>query len=180
MNILSIPLYYESPESFSAKLKMKFSKLTKDWDPRFSGSDESRERTLNLFKDYFTSRFPDIHKYNDILGYAELEVEGNDILIFYYLNGDNRKNYNKGYKRRNNKNGIFPPYNHYYGGTFKEYNNSEIKIALNCSFIEIEKQCKEWGIYVNLQQIREMINCFDIKQYLERKISTTKAIKNDR
>jgi len=167
MNILSIPLYYESPENFSAKLKINFSKLIKDWDPRFSESDESRERTLNMFKDYFTSRFPDIHKYNDILGYAELEVDGNDILISYYLNGDNRKIYNKSDKRKNNKNGIFSPSCHHYGGTFREYNNSGIKKALNCSFIEIEKQCKEWKIYVDLQQVREMIDCFDIKQYLE-------------
>ena len=173
MNILSIPLYYESPEKFSAKLKMSFSRVIKDWDPRFSESDAARDRTLNMFKDYFSSRFPDIHKYNNILGYAELVFDFNDVLIYYYLNGDKRKIYNRKVKNRNNKNAIFYPLCHYYGGTFKEFENKEIRKALECSFIAIEKQCKEWNVYVDFFKVREMINYLDFKLYLEKNDNET-------
>ena len=169
MNICSIPLYYESPEIFSRKLKKSFANLIKDYNPLDSESDEARNRTLNLFKDYFTSRFPNVHKYNNILGYAELEVDGNDILIYYYLNGDKRKIYNRYIKCRNNKNAIYYPLSHCYGSTFREFNNKDIRNAIVNSFLEIEKQCKEWKVYVDLQKEKEIISYFDYKHYLEQK-----------
>jgi len=115
------------------------------------------------------SRFPDNHEYNNRLGYAELVFDSKDILIYYYLNGDKRKIYNRNVKNRNNKNAIFNPICHYYGSTLKEFNNIDIRKAVLCSFLEIEKQCKEWNIYVDLNCVREMIDFFDFKQYLEQK-----------
>ena len=91
----------------------------------------------------------------------------NDILIYNYLNGDKRKIYNKNNNNKNNKNAIFYPSCHYYGGSFKKFDNKEIRKAMEYSFLEIEKQCKEWKIFVDLFEVRGMIKYFDFRLYLE-------------
>ena len=162
-NILRIPLYYDSPSTFSLKLKKKFQNEIKEFDPIFSSN-----KALELIKENFSSRYPNLHKYNNILGYAELEVDGSDILIYYYLNGDNRKIYNKNNYLRKSKSGIYFPLNHYYGGKIREFTNIDIRMALNSSFVELQKQCKEWKVYVDLQPILEIIDFFDFSTYLKK------------
>jgi hypothetical protein len=163
--VFSIPLYYDSPEKFSEKLKKKFENEIKEFytQPEYPRKAE----IFALLQVHFASRYPSLHKYNNILGYAELIVDGNDILIYYFLNGDNRKIYNKNLKYRSNRQGIYHATNHIFGGTFRELTNNQIKQAFESAFIEIERQCKEWKTYINLQHEREIIKYIDFINYFK-------------
>lgn len=164
-HILTIPLYNDSEKIFIKKLEKKFSNEIKDFYTQPDYHDKAM--IFDLLKAHFNSRYPSVHKYNNILGYSELVVDGNDILIYFYLNGDRRKIYNKNIKWRNNRNGIYYPTNHIYGGTIKNRNNKEIQKALQNAFAVIENQCKKWKVYLNLEYERKIIKHFDFQSYFK-------------
>ncbi len=169
-HILTIPVYNDSEEVYLKKLDNKFNREIKEFKEQPDYPD--KEMIFNLLKGNFYSRYPVVHRYNNIVGYAELVVDWNDILIYFYLNGDNRKIYNRNIKGRTHRNCIYFALNHIYGGTFREINNNEIRKALESSFREVEEQCKEWKVFVDLSREREIINYFDFQTYfIEKNIS---------
>ncbi len=176
IEVFSIPLYYDSPETFSKKLKKKFENEIKDFNPKHYRTDEERNKTLEFLRANFSSRYPEIHKYNNILGYAELVLDWNDVLIYFYLNGDNRKRYNKNKNsgNRNNKNAIFFPTGYYYGGKFNFPINSEFRLAFKKALVNIEKLCKVWRVFVDTKYYADIIEYFDFEGYLRQKTSNDK------
>ena len=160
---MQVPLYYESEMDFEKRLDKRF---INDFELE---NNKYSEQQLIDFQSLFDTQYPRLYKYNNILGYAELVLDTRDILIYYYLNGDRRKIYNKHINFRTYKRNIYSPTGYIYGGTIEKLNKREIKVAFEDSFKEIENQCKEWKIYVNLKRERELINYIDFERLIKNK-----------
>lgn len=164
--ILTVPLYYDSPGKFSEKLKKKFSDQINRLNPSSNKLSDKHNETYRLLKNHFDSVYPNLHKFNNILGYAELMLDGNDVLIYFYFNGDQRKRYNQEGNRKNNTRAIFHPLGHDYGGKFREQTNSEFRSAIKKALLNVEKQCKVWNVFVDVTYYVDFIEYFDFESYI--------------
>lgn len=162
--ILSIPLYNNSPKIYEDKWEKWFSKIFHIDENSYSINQ------ISEFRSFSQNLNPRFYRYNDILGYAELYVDWRDILIHYCLNGDQRKRYNR-FKTplRRTKGKIYHSFGHVHGGFFKTVYNKSIRKAISDSLVEIEKQCMEWKVYVDIQPYMDSIMYFDFVGYLRKK-----------
>lgn len=160
--LFSIPLYYNSEDDFKSK-----------WDSRFEKNFHIKEHSYSIdqlyeFRQLASKLNPCFHKYNDIIVYAELVIEGGDILIYYCLNGDQRKKFNDSiFCKGRSKQSIYPPFCHEYGGRFKVFSNFSIIEALKQAVKKIEFDCKNWNIKLYTGDFLEKIHYFDFEKYLE-------------
>jgi len=164
-SIITIPLYYTEESDYDKKWEERFRRI---WTPP---SRKYSEEEINEKRMFYSFHEPKCHRFNDILGYAELVLDAQDILIYYHLNGDRQKKYNpksneNSHKTLLNRNRIYLSITHsVVGGSFKKHTNGAIRNAIEHSLEEIEKQCLIWKIYVNLIDIRTKSNFFDFKAY---------------
>jgi hypothetical protein len=169
--ILSVPLYNDTETVYNSKWNRRFEK-----DYKLNKNIYTDEELSN-FKWIALGQNPNFHKYNDILGYADLTLDSPDILIYYHLNGDGRKIYNKlGSKSqpephplRSNRSHIYPAVNHIQGDTFRDIYNNSIRHAIENSLNMVEVQCEEWNVCTELYNIREKVKYFDFKGYFKDK-----------
>jgi len=160
---MTIPIYYHTEDKYYNIWEENFRKLY--LKPGHQKSDDSiKEHRL-----FHSSKEPKSYRFNDILGYVEITLDVQDILIYYHLNGDSRKKYNNGNLYRRNTKKIFESLTHSWGGRFKKINNKEIRDAIEHAFCEIENQCKEWKVFIHLNSYRDNLKYFDFKGYFEYK-----------
>lgn len=158
--LFAIPLYSQTEESYIVKWEKKFRK-------NFSLNHNDRsDKEIQEFRSLQLAIDPILYKYNDILGYAELELNYKDILIYYHMNGDLRRIFNENIKHlRGTKSKIYQAPSHIYGSSFRNIDNRSIRRAVIASLKEIEKQCKEWSVIVNIEPYIEKIQYFNFRKY---------------
>jgi hypothetical protein len=161
-----IPLYYDSPRTFREKLSKKFAKEIKKLNPPEFTNEREEIDFLESRKSHFSSRYPSIHRYNNILGYAELAIEARNIVIYFYLNGDKRKIYNQGVKRRKaNTHAIYHSLYMIYGGLVNN-SNKEVREAIESVLSKLVEQCAKWNVHVDVSKELELIKYLDFEKML--------------
>lgn len=145
------------------------------WEKRFQNAfslnDSNRsDDEIQEFRSLQLKLDPIFYRYNDILGFVELELGGNDILVYYHFNGDLRKKYNKGMEAfRNGKKSIYPSPSHVYGSSFEIKDNYSIREAIIKSMEDIKEQCFMWNVIIDIEPYKERINYFDFEEYFSYK-----------
>lgn len=159
---LLLPLYSHKEDDYDSEWENKFERTFNIKKGKFD------EDQIEEFRDYMIrSIYPHCY-FNDIVGYAVLYVHDRDIMIRYYLNGDQRKIYNhhcfdaeyrkihllrlKSYSQGN---AVF----------ITKYDNNTIRNSFFKLLDILEKDCKEWKIYFNKEVYIKKIKCFDFEQY---------------
>lgn len=160
---VSIPLFYDRPEVFEKKHEIKFFREITAAGGRWEEQPRDIQQSLRL---HFNGRYPLLHKYNNVLGHVEIEIEGKDILLYYFMNGDRRKKYNKWLKYRNGKIAIYPATGHEWAASFTNRSNDEIRKALVDGLQQVVERCHEWKVYVNITEASKMIKHFDFESWM--------------
>lgn len=162
----NVPMYYDSPAEFELKHERKFLREANS-DGNWNLQPRDIQKLLRL---HFESRYPFLHKYNNALGYVEFEIDESDILIYYFLNGDRRKKYNRIIKYRNTRTAIFPNSSHTWGGSFHRRTNEQIRKAFLLCFVQLKDQCKEWNVYIDTEAAENIVRYFDFESWLNSQI----------
>src|SRR5690348_5935522 len=163
--LFTIPLYYDSPKAFREKLQKKLEKEIKSMHPKQFADEKEEIEFLESRKSHFSSRYPSIHRYNNVLGYAELTIEANIIVIYFYLNGDKRKKYNKGARKKANTKAIYHSLYMVCEG-LKGNSNEEIRTAVEGALLKLEKMCTNWNVYVNTARELSLIKYIDFEEII--------------
>ena len=161
-----IPLYYDTPRTFREKLSKKFAKEIKQLNPPVFTNEKEEIEFLESRKSHFSSRYPSIHRYNNILGHAELAIEARNIVIYFYLNGDKRKIYNQGVKRRKaNTHAVYHSLYMIYGGLVNN-SNVEVREAIENVLNKLVEQCNKWKVHVDISREKDLIKYLDFEKML--------------
>ena len=160
-SLILIPIFYNSEKEYLEK-----------WEKRFTKNFQINERAYSEdmqinFRDLTLSQEPISHRFNNVLGYAELILDYPDILIFYHLNGDRRKKYNKNKSCVGGKGKIYEANIHVVGGRIRNLTNKTIKKAIQDSLKEIKNQSDEWNVFVDFTTISKKLKYFDFKRYFQ-------------
>ena len=160
--LFAIPLYSQTEESYRVKWERKFRK-------NFSLNHNDRsDKEIQEFRSLQLAIDPIFYRYNNILGYAELELDYKDIFIYYHMNGDLRRKFNENIKQfRGTKSKIYQAPSYIYGSSFRNIDNRSIRKAVIASLKEIEKECKEWNVIVNIEPYMEKIQYFNFRKYFK-------------
>jgi hypothetical protein len=149
--LFTIPLYYDSPRAFREKLQKKLEKEIRIMHPENFENEKEEIEFLESRKSDFSSRYPSIHRYNNILGYAELAVEPRNIVIYLYLNGNKKKAYNKGFNRKRKSKLIYHSL-HIIHGELIGSGNTEIRKGIEENLAKLVALCAKWSVYVNIER----------------------------
>jgi hypothetical protein len=163
--LFTIPLYYDSPRVFREKLQKKFEKEIKDMHPKSFENEKDEIGFLESRKSDFSSRYPSIHRYNNILGYAELAVEPRNIVIYFYLNGNKRKAYNKT-STRDRKSKAINHSLHIIHGELNNTTNTEIRKAIEDNLAKLAELCGKWQVFVNTERELRLIQHIDFEKIM--------------
>ena len=161
--ILSIPMLSATEEKYGTKKKLKFKRII---DSFFycKMDDQTTKDVLN----HLQRIDPHCYPYNVIVGFAELRIDFRDILIYYILNGDGRKIYNKNLKvYRKTANKFYPAFGHVWGASFDTFANNQIRGAMVEALGEIVNDCKTWNLVIDDLYYKKLIQSIDYKRLLQ-------------
>lgn len=154
-------MYSNSPEADEERASRKFDRQVKLKNHRYS------EKQMKEIRDIFFQWEPVVDRFNKIIGYAELKLDWNEIVVYYHLNGDGRRRYNTGETFRLNSNKIYESINYDFKERIAHFNNNSLVEVMYVCLEKIEKKCRAWKVHVDTSDERERIKYFNFYSYIK-------------